>query len=128
MNGHTSPWRTNRNRAADLPLTLEDSMRNPPRGKNTGGTSRRRFLTMTAGMTASLPLVSVRESAAFEDLRGGRASDDSLVIKAQGSFMVGGTVLTAANGDTFHVDHAYVQYQIPADARSPPIVMWHGGG
>ena len=66
MNDHTSPWRTNRNRAADLPLTLEDSMRNPPRGKNTGGTSRRRFLTMTAGMTASLPLVSVRESAADE--------------------------------------------------------------
>ena len=128
MNGHTSPWRTNRNRAADLPLTLEDSMRNPPRGKNTGGTSRRRFLTMTAGMTASLPLVSVRESAAFEDLRGGRASDDSLVIKAQGSFMVGGTVLTAANGDTFHGDHAYVQYQIPPDARNLPIVMWHGGG
>jgi len=111
-----------------VPLTLEENMRNPLRAKNTGATGRRKFLTMAAGMTASLPLVSVRESAAFEDSRGGGASDHSLVIKAQGSFMVGGTVLTAANGDTFHGDHAYVQYQIPPDARSLPIVMWHGGG
>ena len=26
-----------------------------------------------------------------------------------------------------HGDHAYVQYQIPLDARSLPLVMWHGG-
>ena len=77
MNDHTSPWRTNRNRAPDLPLTLEDSMRNPPRGKNTGGTNRRRFLTMTAGMTASLPLVSVPGNThfSFSDLNNRDVAD-----------------------------------------------------
>jgi hypothetical protein len=106
-------------------------MRNPPnvrtRAQNTGVTNRRGFLTL-AGMTASLPLVTARESAAFEASQGRPGSDDSLVIKAQGSFMVGGTLLTASNGDTFHGDHAYVQFQIPPDARNLPIVMWHGGG
>jgi hypothetical protein len=58
----------------------------------------------------------------------------------QGSFMVGGSVITAPgtfdptrfpaapDGQTFHGDHAYVQYQIPANARALPLVMWHGGG
>jgi pimeloyl-ACP methyl ester carboxylesterase len=51
-----------------------------------------------------------------------------ITIVDEGSFMSGGTVLTAPNGDTFHGDHAYVQYQVPADARALPLVMWHGGG
>jgi hypothetical protein len=55
-------------------------------------------------------------------------SDAPIVLKTQGSFAVGGSVVTAANGDTIHVDHAYVQYQIPLDARPFPLVMWHGGG
>src|SRR5207253_4067240 len=51
-----------------------------------------------------------------------------VVIEKQGSFMVGGTVTTGTNGDTFHGDHAYVQFQIPPNARDLPLVMWHGGG
>jgi hypothetical protein len=61
-----------------------------------------------------------------------------LVIQAQGSFAVGGTVITSAGifdpmkptpeGQTFHGDHAYVFYQIPAGARKLPLVMWHGAG
>jgi pimeloyl-ACP methyl ester carboxylesterase len=51
-----------------------------------------------------------------------------ITIVDQGSFMVGGSVLTAPNGDTFHGDHAYVQFQVPAGARALPLVMWHGGG
>ena len=61
-----------------------------------------------------------------------------LVIAKQGSFLVGGTVVTTpgtfdpANptpaGQTVHGDHAYVQYQIPVNARALPMVMWHGGG
>jgi hypothetical protein len=51
-----------------------------------------------------------------------------IVLRTQGSFAVGGTVITGPEGDTAHVDHAYVQYQIPVDARSLPLVMWHGGG
>jgi hypothetical protein len=61
-----------------------------------------------------------------------------LVIQEQGSFAVGGSVITASGifdaykptpaGQTFHGDHAYVFYQIPAKPRKYPLVMWHGIG
>lgn len=66
-------------------------------------------------------------------------SSDALRIKEQGSFAVGGTVVTApgtfnplqpANpaGQSQHGDHARVFYQVPANARPLPLVMWHGYG
>lgn len=58
----------------------------------------------------------------------GKPKPDPITIAEQGSFMVGGSVITGANGDTFHGDHAYVQYQIPEKPRKLPLVMWHGGG
>jgi hypothetical protein len=61
-----------------------------------------------------------------------------LVIDTQGSFAVGGTVIKnngtfdplkpSPEGQTFHGDHAYVSYQIPANARRLPLVLWHGAG
>jgi hypothetical protein len=51
-----------------------------------------------------------------------------VTIARQGSFFAGGTVITTANGQLFHGDHTYIQYQIPPDARDLPLVMWHGGG
>jgi hypothetical protein len=68
-----------------------------------------------------------------------------LVIQEQGSFAVGGTVVTAPGtfdpivqgaytptpdpkGQTLHGDHAYVFYQVPANARRLPLVFWHGHG
>jgi hypothetical protein len=59
-----------------------------------------------------------------------------LVIVEQGSFAVGGKVVTVPGtfdprkpqtpaGQTYHGDHAYVFYQIPVDARKYPLVMWH---
>jgi hypothetical protein len=69
-----------------------------------------------------------------------------LVIQKQGSFAVGGTVVTAPGkfdpikqgaynptsldsaGQTLHGDHAYVFYQEPVNARKLPLVMWHGHG
>ncbi|MBA4408037.1 MAG: alpha/beta fold hydrolase [Bacteroidota bacterium] len=61
-----------------------------------------------------------------------------LKIREQGSFAVGGTVITnpgtfnpcqpTPEGQTFHGDHAYVFYQIPVKARKYPLVMWHGIG
>ncbi|MEY4963710.1 MAG: hypothetical protein RLZZ323_1029 [Bacteroidota bacterium] len=61
-----------------------------------------------------------------------------LVIEEQGSFAVGGTVITNEGifdpykptpvGQTFHGDHAYVFYQVPVKARKYPLVMWHGIG
>jgi alpha/beta hydrolase family protein len=68
-----------------------------------------------------------------------------LVIQEQGSFAVGGTVVTAPGnfdpiaqgaytptpdpkGQTLHGDHAYVFYQKPVYARPLPLVFWHGHG
>jgi hypothetical protein len=66
------------------------------------------------------------------------ANQGPLTIASQGSFFTGGTVIThpgsfnptnpTPDGQTFHGDHAYVQYQIPPNARALPLVMWHGGG
>lgn len=63
---------------------------------------------------------------------------NSIIIQKQGSFAVGGTVITnpgtfnpynqTPEGQTFHGDHAYVFYQVPAKARNYPLVMWHGIG
>jgi hypothetical protein len=60
------------------------------------------------------------------------------MIQEQGSFAVGGTVLTNSGaydainrgpaGQTLHGDHAYVFYQIPAQAHKLPLVLWHGIG
>jgi hypothetical protein len=60
------------------------------------------------------------------------------MIQEQGSFAVGGTVVTnsgtydATNrspaGQTLHGDHAYVFYQVPVRAKKLPLVLWHGFG
>jgi pimeloyl-ACP methyl ester carboxylesterase len=59
-------------------------------------------------------------------------------IQEQGSFAVGGSVITISGtfdplnptpaGQTFHGDHAYIFYQIPVKPRKYPLVMWHGIG
>jgi hypothetical protein len=52
-------------------------------------------------------------------------ANDRIVLKTQGSFTFGGSVISDAAGKTLHVDHGYAQFQIPADPREYPIVMWH---
>ena len=61
-------------------------------------------------------------------LAGCGKQDGILRIEEQGSFAVGGTVLTDSLGRTFHGDHAYVFYQKPVDARRYPLVFAHGVG
>jgi hypothetical protein len=72
-------------------------------------------------------------------LAGPPAKQSPVVIAEQGSFAVGGNVLQSPGvfspnvfistaGGTLHGDHAYVQFQIPPNARNLPLVMWHGGG
>jgi hypothetical protein len=53
---------------------------------------------------------------------------EPLSIQEQGSFAVGGTLITDAEGRTLHGDHAYVFYQVPTSARKLPLVLWHGAG
>ena len=57
-----------------------------------------------------------------------RNSGNVLQIFEQGSFTVGGTILTDSLGHTYHGDHAYVFYQKPVHARKYPLVFAHGVG
>lgn len=60
------------------------------------------------------------------------------LIREQGSFAVGGTVIRrdgaynsqrpTPEGQTLHGDHARVFFQVPVNARRLPIVFWHGNG
>lgn len=61
-----------------------------------------------------------------------------IVIRQQGNFAVGGSVVSTPGtydpstqgpqGQTHHGDHAQVTYQIPVDARALPLVFLHGSG
>jgi pimeloyl-ACP methyl ester carboxylesterase len=61
-----------------------------------------------------------------------------LMIQEQGSFAVGGKVITnpgtfnpkqpTPDGQTLHGDHAYVFFQIPVNRRRYPLVFLHGTG
>lgn len=70
-------------------------------------------------------------------------NNNLLVIKEQGSFTAGGSVIQNSGvydankfdnfkpypeGQSFHGDHAYVFYQIPDNAREFPLVFLHGAG
>src|ERR1700761_3283058 len=87
--------------------------------------------------TAFLAVV-VSATACVRSVRDEHRPSDALVLTAQGSFAVGGTVVTSPGtfdagkssvaGATLHGDHAYVFYQVPADARPLPLVFWHGAG
>lgn len=84
----------------------------------------------------TLALVSVSLTACAGTQYSGKAAP--MIIQEQGSFAVGGSVITnpgvfdpltlAPEGQTFHGDHAYVFYQIPEKARKLPLVLWHGYG
>lgn len=66
----------------------------------------------------------------------GAISTGPLVIQEQGSFTVGGKVVStpgsynnnspSAAGQTLHGDHLYAFYQVPPNPRPLPIVMLHG--
>jgi pimeloyl-ACP methyl ester carboxylesterase len=71
---------------------------------------------------------------------------EPLIIHEQGSFAVGGSIITTADtfdpikqgafnpagtdpaGQTLHGDHAYLFYQVPVNARNLPLVFWHRHG
>jgi hypothetical protein len=83
---------------------------------------------LAASLLASAPAVAQSAS-----------KSEPLVVGDQGSFMVGGSVITAPGtfnplkpleptGQTFRGDHVYAFYQLPVNPRRYPIVMWHGAG
>lgn len=56
----------------------------------------------------------------------GASRPEPLVIARQGSFTVGGTVTTNAQGLQRHSDHGYVFYQQPVSPHPYPVVFLHG--
>ena len=67
---------------------------------------------------------------------GSQHSAGPLVIQEQGSFAIGGKVMSTPGtydnnaptsaGQTFHGDHLYAFYQVPQNHKPLPIVMLHG--
>ena len=92
---------------------------------------------MNLGMKALLAVVTLAALAACTTLPGApNHSASPLVIQHQGSFAVGGKVVSTpgtydnnhptAAGQTFHGDHLYAFYQVPKNPKPLPIVMLHG--
>ncbi len=55
-------------------------------------------------------------------------ADQPLAIADQGYFFVGGSYTQTKDGQ-IHTGQMFVQYQVPANRRSPfPVIMIHGGG
>lgn len=99
---------------------------------------------------AKLPFIlfSITVSTIFTACVSGKENigNGQLIIQEQGSFAVGGSVITNpgtfdpikhgayspvyqnSEGQTLHGDHAYVFYQVPVSARKLPLVFWHGHG
>jgi pimeloyl-ACP methyl ester carboxylesterase len=67
---------------------------------------------------------------------GAGSLDGALVIQEQGSFAVGGIVVSTpgtynnnkptSEGQSFHGDHLYAFYQVPHKPKRLPIIMLHG--
>lgn len=80
------------------------------------------------------------EKEAYSSVQQTEKAEGPLVIRKQGIFSAGGTVLrsdgtynvkeyyTSRDGSTAHVDHANVLYQIPKDETGLPMVFLHGYG
>ena len=75
-------------------------------------------------------------TAAAQDVSDLQTPKSPLVLKAQGSFVLGGEVKQAAAGDLgagtlpghITINQMYVEYMIPQGATKVPVVMVHGGG
>jgi len=89
-----------------------------------------------AFVAASLMAVLLFSSANAQENR--KSKTEPLMIEDQGSFAVGGKVITNSgtfnpkqptpDGQTLHGDHGYVFYQIPVNRRKLPLVFLHGTG
>jgi hypothetical protein len=86
----------------------------------------------------TLLLISAGTISSASAIASGEGKPAPMIIEEQGSFTVGGTVITnpgtfdpykpTPDGQTYHGDHAYAFYQIPVNARRLPLVLWHGAG
>ena len=96
--------------------------------------------TQAAQTESSVEETTAQENTEAEDTAKEDA-DGALIIKEQGIFTAGGTTVTSDGtfdpedqweetgaGQTAHVDHANVLYQIPENETGLPMVFLHGYG
>jgi pimeloyl-ACP methyl ester carboxylesterase len=92
--------------------------------------------TIQLSLTFSLVAMTLLISASAQVASKGKP--EPLMIQEQGSFAVGGKIVTnpgtfnprqpTPDGQTLHGDHAYIFYQIPVNRRKLPLVFLHGTG
>src|SRR6266705_5053479 len=82
------------------------------------------------------------DAALAQNAHSSKAKHEPFVVAEQGSFFVGGvkvqvpgtldpftpTANASDDGQIYHYDRLYAQYQIPPGARQYPLVLIHGGG
>ena len=83
-----------------------------------------------------LTLMTLTSLAACATTPSNSSAAGPLVIQEQGSFSVGGKLVSTpgtynnnnptAAGQTIHGDHLYAFYQVPQNPKPLPIVMLHG--
>ena len=93
-------------------------------------------------MAAAVLAASILTGAAWADDTAAvpvrTAAQNPIVLETQGSFAIGGTAVKhdgtysdqhflEPQGQKAYGDHAYVFYQIPAQAKTYPLVFQHGG-
>ncbi len=91
-------------------------------------------MNVTKALLTIMTLTSLVACTALPS--GSQGSTEPLVIQEQGSFAVGGKVVSTPGtynnnnptsaGQTFHGDHLYAFYQVPQNPKPLPIVMLHG--
>jgi pimeloyl-ACP methyl ester carboxylesterase len=101
-------------------------------------TTKSKYLFSKKQAVRNLLSVLIVITTAFPSVAQNVKKQKPMQLQEQGSFAIGGTVITnpgtfdpyrpTAEGQTFHGDHAYVFYQIPVKSRNYPLVMWHGIG
>ena len=74
---------------------------------------RRSFAVLATLAFGALPVVAAAQAS------------EPLLIDKQGAFAVGGTVAGDPATASLHCDHGVVEYQIPPNARSVNLLMWH---
>ena len=88
-------------------------------------TNRPHLASCFAAAIIAIVLGLARGRVAWADERAGQAP---LLLAKEGDFFVGGRQVSRGQGHV-HVDHMYVEYQVPARLRHRyPLVMVHGGG
>ena len=93
---------------------------------------------MAAAVLAASILTGTAWAADTASAPAQTAAQKPIVLETQGSFAIGGTAVKhdgtysdqhflEPQGQKAYGDHAYVFYQIPAQAKKYPLVFQHGG-